>query len=253
MKRERITENRETRRIRRASDEARAYTKRKAKKTNIIISVVALSLVAVVAAGIVFFSSNAMKNNVKSSETPTTAVTKVVDTKASAKTSETAAKQTPTQAPAAAQKNTGSQAAVKQTNTQPAQNNNTAAKTANTNTKPAAQTQAAKDSENNIKTVNGERIYQDTKHQAPAKTGTPLHYYANGKTSYGFDWTYKTDNNIVSVSCNYNFNTQQYDFSIYGAAPGTAHITLYYNTADNVQVPVPMTVTVDSSLNVTQG
>ena len=48
-----------------------------------------------------------------------------------------------------------------------------------------------------------------------------------------------------------NFNRQQYDFQFYGVTPGTGHVTLYYNTDDNVQVPVNLTVTVDDALNVT--
>jgi cytoskeletal protein RodZ len=39
----------------------------------------------------------------------------------------------------------------------------------------------------NIILVDGERVYMDTKRIAPEHTGTPLHIYANGKTSYGFD------------------------------------------------------------------
>lgn len=83
-------------------------------------------------------------------------------------------------------------------------------------------------------------------------SGNVLHYTATGQTSYGYDWTYSGGGGIVSVSCNYDFNTKQYDFNITGVAPGTATLTLYYNTADGVQQPVNMTVQVDSNLNVTQ-
>ena len=83
-------------------------------------------------------------------------------------------------------------------------------------------------------------------------SGNVLHYTATGQTSYGYDWTYSGGGGIVSVSCNYDFNTKQYDFNITGVAPGTASLTLYYNTADGVQQPVNMTVQVDSNLNVTQ-
>ena len=45
----------------------------------------------------------------------------------------------------------------------------------------------------------------------------------------------------------------QYDFTFYGTKAGTSHVTLYYYTADNVKVPVSLTVTVDSDLNVSVG
>lgn len=83
-------------------------------------------------------------------------------------------------------------------------------------------------------------------------SGNVLHYTATGQTSYGYDWTYSGGGGIVSVGCNYDFNTKQYDFNITGVAPGTTTLTLYYNTADGVQQPVNMTVQVDSNLNVTQ-
>ena len=87
---------------------------------------------------------------------------------------------------------------------------------------------------------------------APVSQAGVLHYSATGQTSYGYDWTYSGGGGIVSVTCNYDFNTKQYDFSITGVSEGTASLTLYYNTADGVSVPVPMTVSVDSNLNVTQ-
>lgn len=107
--------------------------------------------------------------------------------------------------------------------------------------------------EANVIRVDGERIYMDTKRLAPENTGNPAHFYANGATSYGFDWNYKTDNVNFVIACNYNFAKQQYDFTFYGTQAGTSHITVYYNTADNVQVPVQLTINVDANLNVTQG
>lgn len=83
-------------------------------------------------------------------------------------------------------------------------------------------------------------------------SGNTLHYTATGQTSYGYDWTYSGGGGIVNVSCNYDFNSKQYDFNITGVTPGTASLTLYYNTADGVQQPVNMTVQVDSNLNVTR-
>ena len=104
----------------------------------------------------------------------------------------------------------------------------------------------------NIILVDGERVYMDTKRIAPEHTGTPLHIYANGKTSYGFDWRITTDNKNYVITCNYNFDRQQYDFIIYGTEKGVSNTTIFYNTADNVQAPMAVTLNVDSSLNVTK-
>ena len=105
------------------------------------------------------------------------------------------------------------------------------------------------DQADRIDTINGERVYIDTKRPAPDHSGTPAHFYANGKTSYGFDWNYDADNSNFVIRCDYNFDEQQYDFQFYGTAPGTAHITVCYNTDDNTQVPVNLTLNVDDSLN----
>ena len=94
--------------------------------------------------------------------------------------------------------------------------------------------------------------YETASPVTPAPQAGVLHYSATGQTSYGYDWTYSGGGGIVSVTCNYDFNTKQYDFAITGVSEGTASLTLYYNTADGVSVPVPMTVSVDSNLNVTQ-
>ena len=79
-----------------------------------------------------------------------------------------------------------------------------------------------------------------------------LHYYAAGETSYGYDWTYSGGAGVVSVTCNYDFASHQYDFVIMGVAPGTTAVSLIYNTGDDQQVTVPMTVSVDADLKVTQ-
>ena len=85
-----------------------------------------------------------------------------------------------------------------------------------------------------------------------SSSGNAFHYYANGQTSYGYDWTYSGGGGIVNVSCNYDFNNHQYDFVLTGVAEGTSPITLYYYNANGEQMPVPMMISVDSNLNVTQ-
>ena len=164
----------------------------------------------------------------------------------------------PAAAPAASTQNT--QAAFQQTAAKQQANQTQAAVQQNAQSQPQQNTQTqqtaptqAQQPKDRIDNINGERVYIDTKRQAPANSGTPAHYYANGKTSYGFDWTYNADNSNFVIRCDYNFNQQQYDFQFYGTAAGTSHVTLYYNTDDNVQVPVSLTVNVDEALNVTIG
>ena len=115
----------------------------------------------------------------------------------------------------------------------------------------SAQTSSGSSEDSSIQIINGDRVYVDHKHVAPANTGDPAHYNAYGKTSYGFDWDYSADNGNFVLACNYNFDKQQYDFIFYGKEAGTSHVTLYYNTDDNTRVPVQLTVTVDNALNAT--
>ena len=217
---------------RRATETARAATKAKAKKQNILFATISLALVAVIAGGVIAFS--ALNAKPQTSTTAPTAISAKADK--AAQGAQTTAAQTAVKTDNGAQK---VQTASAKTQT-----------TAQQTTQQTAQkaTQAA--SQDKIEKINGERVYIDAKRKAPEKTGTPAHYYANGKTSYGFDWDYSADNSNFTLSCNYNFDKQQYDFSFYGTKAGTSHVTLYYFTADNVKVPVSLTVNVDSSLNV---
>ena len=236
---------------RRATEKARAITKRKAKKQNIIIATVAIALVAVISTGFIIFG--AMNAQPKVANTSPTTVSAKAD-KAAQTTQKSA--QTATQAPAQKTQTTTAQPAAAQKSqtasaqTAAAQKSQTAS--AQNTAKATTQTTAQKatEAQDKIEKINGERVYIDTKRKAPEKTGTPAHYYANGKTSYGFDWDYSADNSNFTVSCNYNFDKQQYDFCFYGTNAGTSHVTLYYFTADNVKVPVSLTVTVDNNLNV---
>lgn len=204
----------------------------KKSRAGLITATVALTLAVVMAAGtIVFFAT---KNN-KLTGTQQPSVSTVTTSNDSALSNNAA-----TQAPA---------------------ENATKAQAAETGTTDAAMNVAKtvygghnleKTAEENVVKVDGERIYMDTKRTAPAGTGNPAHFYANGKTSYGFDWTYETDNANFVISCNYNFAKQQYDFVFYGTQAGTAHVTVYYNTSDSTKVPVKLTLNVDNNLNVTQ-
>ncbi len=236
---------------RRYSDRARAATKAKAKKQNLIIASTAIVLVAAVAASFMIFGAFKAKPQTADAA-PTTAVVKVADKDLAAQKSAQPATAAPIAQPAAqpaAVQQTAQPAAVQQTAAQPAAVQQTVTPAAEQAT--AQQTQQAQQSEDRIDNINGERVYIDTKRTAPEGAGTPAHFYANGKTSYGFDWTYDTDNCNFKVACNYNFDQQQYDFILYGVTPGVSHITLYYNTDDNVQVPANITINVDENLNVT--
>lgn len=241
--------DRAPRNMARPTDDAGAYTKAKNTSQTILISCATFALVAAIAVG-GMTAGGLINQKPKAADTAPTSVAtqadKVAQTarqaapKTEIKQTNNAVKPTQNTAQQTAKQQTTEQA-VKNTAQQPAK------QTAQTNT------QQAQKNEDKIEVVNGDRVYKDTKRQAPDKTGTPAHYYANGKTTYGFNWDYDADNGNFVVKCDYNFNQQQYDFTFYGTAPGTSHVTLYYYTSDTNKVPVNLTVTVDSNLNVTVG
>lgn len=81
--------------------------------------------------------------------------------------------------------------------------------------------------------------------------GTPLHFRATGKTSYGYDWNYEGGSGLVKVGCDYTFANNEYDFSLIGKAPGVGTIKLYYNVGDSTKASATINFTVDEHLNVT--
>ena len=90
-----------------------------------------------------------------------------------------------------------------------------------------------------------------TQYSEQAVSGA-LHYYASGKTTEGYNWTYSSYGTTVDITCKYDFGQNRYDFIITGTSPGTTSFTLVYYAADDQPVSVPMTVSVDESLRVTQ-
>ena len=228
---------------RRSTEKARAVTKAKARKTNILLVVAAFGLAAVI--GVSAFAFSMLNgNSVKAADTAPASISMKADANKAAQNTRQEA-QTATQAP----QNSDDQAAVQVVQT--VQNDNSVqSQPAQSDTQSKQDKSQAQDSEDNIKTVNGERIYVDNKRTAPEKTGTPATYCANGKTSYGFDWDYSADNGNFVLNGSYNFDQQQYIFTFYGSAPGVSHVTLYYNTDDSHQDSVSLTVTVDNDLNV---
>lgn len=208
--------------------ERREQTKRKGRITSILVIVIA----AVVIIGIIIAVVALVGKNKKPADTTPTAVTATIasETQAAKETTNATAPQSTQPARDPALNNiSSSQGDNAQQATQPSSSSSGSADASSQTSSSSASSDGGSYS-----------------------SGNALHYTASGQTSYGYDWTYSGGGGIVNVSCNYDFNTKQYDFNITGVAPGTASLTLYYNTADGVQQPVNMTVQVDSNLNVTQ-
>lgn len=242
----------------------RAVAPKKQSRTPLALAIISLVLVSLLLASTVWLVC--MQINHRDKAQPAAITATISQNNALPKSATPAAEKTAEVKQTAAQPAAEKTAEVKQTATQPAAKTDEVKQSA---TQPAVQkngdspamavakkayaghslayTDAA-----NIILVDGERVYMDTKRIAPEHTGTPLHIYANGKTSYGFDWRITTDNKNYVITCNYNFDRQQYDFIIYGTQKGVSNTTLFYNTADNVQAPMAVTLNVDSSLNVTK-
>lgn len=109
----------------------------------------------------------------------------------------------------------------------------------------------------NAASYNGSaQSHASQKMELPEKT-TKLNQFAKayyfkaaGKTSEGYDWTYKTDNNNVKVKCKYDFTAHKYTFKITGTSYGLNHFTLKYKTSDTKWESVKMTLFVDSENNI---
>ena len=207
--------------------ERREQTKRKSRISSILVIVIG---VAVIIGMIIAIASLVGKNKKSGDEEPSTVTATIAsETKSSETTAATTPQSTQPARDPALSNISSSQGDNAQQATLPASSSSSGSYEASSQTSSSA---AAEGGSYN--------------------SGNTLHYTATGQTSYGYDWTYSGGGGIVSVGCNYDFNTKQYDFNITGLAPGTASLTLYYNTADGVQQPVNMTVQVDSNLNVTQ-
>ena len=227
----------------------RAVAPKKQSRTPLALAIISLVLVSLLLASTVWLVC--MQINHRDKAQPAAITATISQNNALPKSA------TPAAEKAAEVKQTAAQPAaktdeVKQTATQPAVQKNGDSTAMAVAKKAYAGHSLAYTDAANIILVDGERVYMDTKRIAPEHTGTPLHIYANGKTSYGFDWRITTDNKNYVITCNYNFDRQQYDFIIYGTQKGVSNTTIFYNTADNVQAPMAVTLNVDSSLNVTK-
>ena len=223
--------------IQRERMERRRNTHRKSMITTAVFAGVGV----LVLGGIIFGAVKLIGGNNKDQDVAPTTGTATISTEA--KNSTTAATQSGT---TAATENTGSTPNTNQQATQPAQQYSTDAPVQN-NVDPALQ-----DNNTGDNNTSGNSSSQTGNIGGAVEGGNVMHYYATGQTSYGYDWTYSGGGGVVAVNCTYDFNTHQYDFTLTGVSEGTTSLTLYYNTADGVQQPVPMTVSVDSNLNVTQ-
>lgn len=243
----------------RHTEEARAITRAKGRKQNILLSAAAIMLVALIAVGAMAMGG---VFNTKGADSASTSVSSQTDKGANkaAPSGKQTTQQTETKQDDTAvqfsqddnqQADVQTPAQISQDDQQTSQDNQqTDVQSADDQSQSdSSSSQAIDNNDPNIEIVNGERIYRDTKRLPPANTGTAADYYANGKTSYGFDWDYDTDNSNFVLACDYNFDQQQYMFHFYGAEPGTAHVTLYYYTSDSNKIPVSLTVTVDDNLN----
>lgn len=229
--------------IQRERMERRRNTRRKS-----VITTAVFAGVGVLVVGLIIFAVVNMTSKNKGNTTETAAITATIstgdaDNKAANKSETTSGKNN-----ASAQNPTTGQSA-----TQPAQANSTDAPVGQ-NANSASGVQNSTDAVVNQQGQQNQQSQQSQQGQqsGAVEGGNVLHYYANGQTSYGYDWTYSGGGGVVSIYCTYDFNSNTYDFSITGVSEGTTSFTLYYNTSDGEQVPVPMTVSVDSSLNVTQ-
>ncbi len=227
----------------------RAVAPKKQSRTPLALAIISLVLVSLLLASTVWLVC--MQINHRDKAQPAAITATISQNNALPKSATLAAEKTAEVKQTAAQP-AAKTAEVNQTATQPAVQKSVDSPAMAVAKKAYAGHSLAYTDAANIILVDGERVYMDTKRIAPEHTGTPLHIYANGKTSYGFDWRITTDNKNYVITCNYNFDRQQYDFIIYGTQKGVSNTTIFYNTADNVQAPMAVTLNVDSSLNVTK-
>ena len=82
------------------------------------------------------------------------------------------------------------------------------------------------------------------------KNAKACKYYAYGKTSYGYDYTYKATNNNIDVKVNYDFKTNKYEFNVLGKKAGNVQVTLIWNVNDKRTNSATFNLKVDNKGNV---
>ena len=83
------------------------------------------------------------------------------------------------------------------------------------------------------------------------KNARAFKYNAYGKTSYGYDYTYKATNNNIDVKVNYDFKTNKYEFNVLGKKAGNVRVTLIWNVNDKRTNSATFNLKVDKKGNVT--
>ena len=83
------------------------------------------------------------------------------------------------------------------------------------------------------------------------KNARAFKYNAYGKTSYGYDYTYKATNNNIDVKVNYDFKTNKYEFNVLGKKAGNVQVTLIWNVNDKRTNSATFNLKVDKKGNVT--
>ena len=83
------------------------------------------------------------------------------------------------------------------------------------------------------------------------KNAKTFKYYAYGKTSYGYDYTYKATNNNIDVKVNYDFKTNKYEFNVIGKKAGNVQVTLIWNINDKKTNSATFNLKVDKNGKVT--
>ena len=83
------------------------------------------------------------------------------------------------------------------------------------------------------------------------KNAKAFKYYAYGKTSYGYDYTYKATNNNIDVKVNYDFKTNKYEFNVIGKKAGNVQVTLIWNINDKKTNSATFNLKVDKNGKVT--
>ena len=82
------------------------------------------------------------------------------------------------------------------------------------------------------------------------KNARTFKYNAYGKTSYGYDYTYKATNNNIDVKVNYDFKTNKYEFNVLGKKAGNVRVTLIWNVNDKRTNSATFNLKVDNKGNV---
>lgn len=92
---------------------------------------------------------------------------------------------------------------------------------------------------------------EQTKYKLPQSTrklnqfARSYKFVAKGRTSFGYDWTYRINRKSVKVTCKYDFKTKTYNFKVKGKKYGLTKVTFKYMKDDKTWVTVPTKIFVD--------